>query len=99
VIPIQFIRYAPRIVGRGGVVVVECQQALVELFQSANGVSEVVAAGGPLAAVRLSTCRCSACRWFSKQRWRRFRVTVHSPHRRPGAVRSLASKVSAIDLD
>jgi len=45
---IQFIRYAPRIVERGGVVVVECQQALVELFKTARGVSEVVAAGEPL---------------------------------------------------
>jgi hypothetical protein len=45
---IQFVRYAPQIVERGGVVIVECQQALVELFKSAKGVSEVVAAGEPL---------------------------------------------------
>ena len=47
---IQFIRYAPKIVGRGGVVVVESQRSLAELFRGAGGVDTVVAAGEPLPA-------------------------------------------------
>ncbi len=50
---IQFIRYASRIAGRGGIVIVECHPALVELFRGAKGVSAVVAAGEPLPAFDL----------------------------------------------
>jgi len=42
---IQFIRYARLIAERGGEVVVECRPPLVDLFQTAPGVSAVVAAG------------------------------------------------------
>jgi tetratricopeptide (TPR) repeat protein len=45
---IQFIRYAAAITKRGGVVAVECQPALVELFRSAPGVSSVAPTGGAL---------------------------------------------------
>ena len=50
---IHFIRYAPLIARRGGEVVVECQRALVELFRSVQGVSEVVATGDTLPAFDL----------------------------------------------
>ena len=45
---IQFIRYAPLVAGRGGVVLVECQRSLVGLFRGVKGVAGVVAAGDPL---------------------------------------------------
>jgi len=45
---IHFIRYAKLIAERGGKVVVECPRSLVDLFRSAQGVSEVVATGDPL---------------------------------------------------
>jgi len=46
---IQFARYVPMVVQRGGVVVVECQvAALKRLLSSLDGVTLVVAAGEPL---------------------------------------------------
>jgi tetratricopeptide (TPR) repeat protein len=45
---IQFIRYAKLLAERGAEVLIECQRALVELFRSAEGVSEVFATGEPL---------------------------------------------------
>jgi hypothetical protein len=45
---IQFIRYAALITARGGEVIVECQQSLVELFRTAKGVREVLPTGHPL---------------------------------------------------
>ena len=50
---IQFVRYAALIAKGGGEVVVECAPALVELFRTATGVSEVVAPGDPLPAFDL----------------------------------------------
>lgn len=45
---IQFVRYAPLVAARGAKVIVECQRALVELFRSIEGVSEVIPAGESL---------------------------------------------------
>ena len=45
---IQFIRYVPMIVRRGGVVVVECPRPLVVLFRNFEGISEFVAMGESL---------------------------------------------------
>jgi Flp pilus assembly protein TadD len=50
---IQFVRYAALIPDRGGEVVIECPTALVDLFRTATGVSEVVAKGDPLPAFDL----------------------------------------------
>jgi len=45
---IQFIRYAPLVARLGGRVIVECQPALVRLFQSVPGIEQVIPAGDPL---------------------------------------------------
>jgi hypothetical protein len=45
---IHFIRYAELIAARGGEVIVECQQPLVELLHTSTGVREVVPAGHSL---------------------------------------------------
>jgi tetratricopeptide (TPR) repeat protein len=45
---IQFIRYAPRVKGRGGRVVVECPDSLCELFATVAGVDQVIAEGSQL---------------------------------------------------
>ena len=42
---IQFIRYAPIVQQRGGIVVVECQQALVRLLTTVAGINKIVAYG------------------------------------------------------
>lgn len=44
---LQFVRYASLAKARGGHVVVEAQPALVRLLAGADGVDEVIAAGGP----------------------------------------------------
>ncbi|HEY9616384.1 MAG TPA: tetratricopeptide repeat-containing glycosyltransferase family protein [Microcoleaceae cyanobacterium] len=44
----QFIRYVPRVIQQGGQVIIECQPALVRLFQSLPGVKQVVAIGESL---------------------------------------------------
>jgi Flp pilus assembly protein TadD len=45
---IQFIRYAPLVKERGGVVVVECQPPLARLLASCPGIDRLVARGSPL---------------------------------------------------
>jgi len=45
---IQFIRYAPIVQQRGGIVVVECQQPLVRLLTTVAGINKVVAYGTTL---------------------------------------------------
>ena len=45
---IQFVRYAPLVVQRGGTVVIECHPQLVQLFQSVEGVHAVIPFGGVL---------------------------------------------------
>lgn len=45
---IQFIRYVPSVVDRGGRVVVNCREALADLFSGIPGVSQVIAMGNPL---------------------------------------------------
>ncbi|MDR3402693.1 MAG: tetratricopeptide repeat protein [Chthoniobacter sp.] len=47
---IQCIRYARLIADRGGEVIVECPRSLLELFRSARGIHQWVAAGDPLPA-------------------------------------------------
>ncbi|MBI3974419.1 MAG: tetratricopeptide repeat protein [Chloroflexi bacterium] len=45
---IQFARYVPLVAARGGRVVLECQPALVRLFQTVSGATQVIAKGDPL---------------------------------------------------
>ncbi len=45
---IQFIRYMPLIVTKGGIVIIECQRELAELFENVPGVSKVVRRGDTL---------------------------------------------------
>ncbi len=45
---IQFVRYAPLVAQRGGIVVLECHSQLVSLFQGVAGVKEVIPFGSPL---------------------------------------------------
>ena len=45
---IQFIRYAPLVKARGGIVVVECQATLADLLKSCSGIDQIVASGQPL---------------------------------------------------
>ncbi|WP_421654771.1 tetratricopeptide repeat protein [Leptothermofonsia sp. ETS-13] len=45
---IQFIRYAPLVAQRGGRVILECQPALVRLFQSIPGIETVIATDSSL---------------------------------------------------
>ena len=47
---IQFIRYAPLVKKRGGKVVVECPDILLQLFSSVAGVDQLVAEGKELPA-------------------------------------------------
>lgn len=42
---IQFVRYAPLVAERGGIVIVECHPELVSLFQKIKGISSVFAFG------------------------------------------------------
>ncbi|MBL1174419.1 tetratricopeptide repeat protein [Pantanalinema sp. GBBB05] len=44
----QFIRYVPLVLQRGGQVIIECQPPLVRLFQTLPGVKQVIALGEPL---------------------------------------------------
>jgi tetratricopeptide (TPR) repeat protein len=48
---IQFIRYAPLVKARGGMVIVECPAALCRLFASAAGIDRLIAAGEALPPV------------------------------------------------
>jgi tetratricopeptide (TPR) repeat protein len=50
---IQFIRYLPLVVQRGGRIIVECQAELQRLFQTMAGICQVVAFGQPLPAFDL----------------------------------------------
>lgn len=45
---IQFARYAPLVAAKGGRVVLECQAPLAALFESLDGVEQIVARGDPL---------------------------------------------------
>ncbi len=45
---IQFMRYAPLVAQRGGVVVIECHPELVQLIRSTEGIQEVVPFGAQL---------------------------------------------------
>jgi Flp pilus assembly protein TadD len=45
---LQFIRYAPLVQAKGGRVVVECPQALVQLLAACPGIDELVSQGSPL---------------------------------------------------
>jgi tetratricopeptide (TPR) repeat protein len=45
---IQCIRYAPLVAQRGGRAIVECEPALVRLFQQVEGIEQVIAAGDSL---------------------------------------------------
>jgi hypothetical protein len=45
---IQFIRYAPLVVERGGRVIVECQPELVRLIQSMPSIEKVILQGSPM---------------------------------------------------
>jgi tetratricopeptide (TPR) repeat protein len=47
---VQFARYVPLLAARGATVLLECQPALVRLFTSLAGVSQVLARGEPLPA-------------------------------------------------
>jgi tetratricopeptide (TPR) repeat protein len=42
---IQFVRYVPQVIARGGQVILHCQTELVRLFQSVEGVQQVVERG------------------------------------------------------
>lgn len=42
---IQFVRYAPLVAGRGGIVVLECHPELVSLFKGIEGAASVIAFG------------------------------------------------------
>jgi tetratricopeptide (TPR) repeat protein len=44
---IQFVRYVPRVAGRGGRVILACQPELVRLMQSAPGVEQVISRDAP----------------------------------------------------
>jgi tetratricopeptide (TPR) repeat protein len=44
---IHFVRYAPLVAARGGHVLLECQPELVRLFQTVEGVDQVIAVGQP----------------------------------------------------
>jgi len=45
---IQFIRYAPLVKARGGIVTVECQAPLADLLKSCSGIDQIVASGQSL---------------------------------------------------
>jgi hypothetical protein len=45
---IQFIRYAPLVKARGGIVIVECQTPLADLLKSCPSIDQIVASGQPL---------------------------------------------------
>ncbi|HTI66649.1 MAG TPA: tetratricopeptide repeat protein, partial [Caulobacteraceae bacterium] len=45
---IQFVRYAPLVKAKGGVVVLECPPSQMRLFTGAAGVDQLIAAGTPL---------------------------------------------------
>ncbi len=47
---IQFVRYVPLVVERGGRVLVECQPQMVRLFSAVGGVDEAIGTGDPLPA-------------------------------------------------
>ncbi len=50
---IQFIRYAPVVAGLGATIILECPQALQQLFRSVEGISQIVVQGEPLPAFDL----------------------------------------------
>jgi hypothetical protein len=45
---IQFIRYAPLVKARGGIVAVECQAPLADLLKSCSGIDQIIASGQSL---------------------------------------------------
>ncbi len=45
---LQFVRYAPLVQQRGGIVILECQQPLVRLLAGASGIDRLIARGHPL---------------------------------------------------
>jgi tetratricopeptide (TPR) repeat protein len=45
---IQFIRYAPLVKARGGIVIAECPESLIRLFGSAKGINRLIAVGDAL---------------------------------------------------
>ncbi|MBF0249255.1 MAG: tetratricopeptide repeat protein [Alphaproteobacteria bacterium] len=47
---VQFVRYAPRVAARGGRVIVECPPVLKRLFETLDGVAQVIARGDALPA-------------------------------------------------
>ncbi|XGV95487.1 MAG: tetratricopeptide repeat protein [Leptolyngbya sp. BL-A-14] len=50
---LQFVRYAPLVAQRGGRVIVECQEPLLRLLKTVQGIDALVAAGEPLPAFDL----------------------------------------------
>lgn len=61
----QFIRYVPLVIQRGGQVIIECQPPLMRLLQSLPGIKQVIAMGQPLPEFAVQASVLSLPRIFS----------------------------------